>query len=214
MKASLKTLAAHLADTTPSSDEANRVLSYMGLRVSVGVVGFALPIVLFTSHFFFGSHHLPGSISAFYYTPMRNYFVGTLFALGVLLFSYRYAPRDNVLSGLASFLIVFVALCPTAPRNSPLSGWNAAHLITAALFFATLAFFSYFLFTRTNHPNPAEGSRISPGNRKRLRNKIYKGCGITIAMALVIAAVFAVLRSICCSGGSPSRSLRSRSRGW
>src|SRR2546421_1522204 len=100
MKASLKTLAAHLADTTPPSDEADRVLSYMGIRVSVGIVGFALPLVLFTSHFFFGSHHLPGSISAFYYTPMRNYFVGTLFALGVFLFSYRYAPRDNVLSGL------------------------------------------------------------------------------------------------------------------
>ena len=44
MKASLKTLAAHLADTTPPSDEANRVLSYMGLRVSVGVVGFDLTL--------------------------------------------------------------------------------------------------------------------------------------------------------------------------
>jgi hypothetical protein len=174
--------AAHVTDTTPAPNEADRVLSYLTLRVSVGVVGIALPIVLFVSHFFFGSHHLPGSISAFYYTPMRNYFVGTLAALGVFLFSYRYAKGDNNLSRLASGLIIFVALSPTAREGASRNGWNTAHLVTAALFFAILAYFSYFLFTLS------DGS-IQPKSRKALRNQIYRVCGITIAAALLAAAV-------------------------
>jgi hypothetical protein len=181
MKVNFRVRAAQRLDTTPAP-EVGRVLSYQELRLLIGVLAFALPIVLFISHFFFGSGQLPGSISGFYYTPMRNYFVGTLCALGVFLFSYRYAPRDNSLSTVAAVLVLLVALSPTASPGTNLNPGNVLHLTAAALFFATLAYFSYFLFTLS------DGSG-SLGNRKALRNTIYRACGIVIAAALVIAAV-------------------------
>jgi hypothetical protein len=45
-----------------------------------------------------------GSISAYYYSGMRNYFVGTMCALAVFFFSYKYAPRDNFLALQLAYL--------------------------------------------------------------------------------------------------------------
>jgi hypothetical protein len=176
-----KKLVDQVADTEPRQDDADKVLSYKSVRVSVGVVGFALPIVLLVSVIWV--EPMPGSISAFYYTPMRNYFVGTLFAMGIFLFSYRYAPRDNILSGVAALLVAFVALSPTAQSGQPHTAWNVAHLVAAGTFFAVLAGFSYFLFTRTEDGVPPE-----PGTHKARRNKIYRACGVITLLALVIGA--------------------------
>jgi hypothetical protein len=181
-----KKLVARVADTTPKESDADKVLSYKSVRISVGVVGIALPIVLLVSVAWVGP--MPGSISAFYYTPMRNYFVGTLFAMGIFLFSYRYAPRDNILSVLAAILVAFVALSPTAQSGEPHHIWNVLHLIAAGAFFAVLAGFSYFLFTRTE-----DGVPPAPGSPKARRNKIYKACGVTTLLALVVGA--ALLKS-------------------
>jgi hypothetical protein len=157
-------IAAQVSTTEPYERDADKVLSYKSVRISVGLVGLALPIVLLASCIWISP--MPVSISGFYYTPMRNYFVGSLFALGIFLFSYRYAPRDNVLSVLAALLIVSVGLCPTADEDQHHSIWNVLHLCAATAFLLLVAGFSYFLFTRT------EGSaKPVPGSRKALRNK-------------------------------------------
>ena len=174
------------AALTPPPDEADWVLTYLGVRIAVGVVGATLPVVLFVSHFFFGDGSMPDSISAFYYTPMRNYLVGSLCAQGVFLFCYRYAPRDNWLSTLAGVLVIVVALSPTAAAGAPTTVWNVAHGVAAGGFYLILAYFSYFLFTRSDEP-------VEPGSPKALRNTIYRVCGVVVALSMLVA--FALLRS-------------------
>jgi hypothetical protein len=87
----------------------------------VGIIGLALPIALLVGKPLVDGGDMLGSISAYYYTEMRNYFVGTLCALAVFLFSYRYAPRDNFLSTLASLFALGVVFFPTTPSDCALN---------------------------------------------------------------------------------------------
>ena len=68
--------------------------------------------------------------------------------------------------------------------GTPLSLWNKFHLGAASVFFATLAYFSFFLFSLSV---PVENRT----QRKTFRNIIYRGCGITIALALGVAGALA-----------------------
>jgi hypothetical protein len=52
------------------------VLSYLALRKAVGMVALALPFVLAIPWWFLRDHMLASSISSYYYTGMRNLFVG------------------------------------------------------------------------------------------------------------------------------------------
>jgi hypothetical protein len=60
------------------------------LRKGIGFLGLALPIVLILSKIWLDEGGIQGSISAYYYTTMRDYFGGTMCAMGILLASYRY----------------------------------------------------------------------------------------------------------------------------
>jgi hypothetical protein len=168
-------------DPDPYPDERMYVLSYMDLRKAVGIIAFALPIVLLIGKPLVDGAGMPGSISAYYYTGMRSYFVGSLCALAVFLFCYRYAPRDNYLSTFASIVALGVVFFPTTPSGEDTTWTGRIHLVCAISFFLTLAYFAYFIFTLP--PLPAE--QREP--RKRLRNKIYKICGLIIVVCLVLA---------------------------
>jgi hypothetical protein len=62
------------------------------LRLWVGVMGIALPLVIGIGHALqVGEAVLLDSISGAYYTEMRDIFVGSLCAIGVFLICYRYA---------------------------------------------------------------------------------------------------------------------------
>ena len=63
------------------------VRSYMFMRFSVGVLGVALPLLLvFVEPLLFDGQPFPrGSLSAYYYSGMRELFVGVLWAIGVFL---------------------------------------------------------------------------------------------------------------------------------
>jgi hypothetical protein len=170
-------------DTKPPSDDANYVLSYKGLRKGVGIIGILLPIVLLVGKPLVDGGGMLGSISAYYYTGMQNYFVGTLCALAVFFFSYRYAPRDNFLSTLVSLFALGVVFFPTTPGGADTTWTGRLHIASALLFFLMLAYFAYFIFTLP--PLPKEEREP----RKRLRNKIYRICGITIVVSLLLAPI-------------------------
>ncbi len=61
-----------------------------------------------------------GSISAYYYTPVRAVFVGTLTAMGVCLIAIkgRDRPREDLMLNLAGMCAPVVALCPTPLEDS------------------------------------------------------------------------------------------------
>jgi hypothetical protein len=57
-----------------------------------------------------------GSISAYYYTPARTVFVGSLCALGALLIAYKgHSPEEDVLLNFSGFMAFVVAMVPTVP---------------------------------------------------------------------------------------------------
>jgi hypothetical protein len=66
-----------------------RVRSYLTLRKAIGIVGFALPIVIMIGKMILQGPGIQHSVSGYYYTVMRDVLVGSLCAIGVFLWSYR-----------------------------------------------------------------------------------------------------------------------------
>src|SRR6266853_1706068 len=91
----------------PSDPDAPLVLSYLGLRKAVGIIGLTLPFVLAFGRILLQGFGLEGSISCYYYTDMGNVFVGSLCAIGVFLLSCRgYDQKDAIAGRLACLFAV------------------------------------------------------------------------------------------------------------
>jgi hypothetical protein len=161
------------------------VIQYLGLRKAIGVIGIALPFVLAGGRALFEGAGLLESISDYYYSSMRNVFVGSLCAVGVFLFSYRgYDWRDALAAKIAAGSIVGVAMCRTTPPGQPSDLLGDLHLFFAAVYFVTLVVFALVLFRKTDVPGA-----MTP--RKRSRNRVYAICGSIIVACLgLIVIVF------------------------
>jgi hypothetical protein len=165
------------------------VISYLDLRKAVGIIGFALPFVLAFGKMFSQGPGLEGSISYYYYTDMRNVFVGSLCAIGVFLMSTRgYDRRDEIAGILAFVFAIGVALFPTTPYVDATSREQCIgylHLSFAALLFLTLAYFCLALFTETAPDR-------TPTPRKLQRNIVYRVCGSTILACIGLSGAVAI----------------------
>jgi len=159
------------------------VLSYLGLRKAVGIIGLALPFVLAIGKLLTDGPGILNSISSYYYSGMRNVFVGSLCAIGMFLMSYKgYERKDDIAGDLACMFVIGTALFPPAPGLNPTSQERfigALHLVFAASFFITLTYFSLFLFRKTD-------LQKGPTRRKLQRNSVYAVCGYTMLCALVL----------------------------
>ena len=155
------------------------VISYLGLRKAVGIIGLLLPLVLALGKLVIDGPGLQTSISAYYYTHLRNVFVGSLCAIGVFLMSYRgYDRRDEIAGKLACVFAVTAALFPTTPEDTLRGNWTSPiHFTAASLLFLMLAYFSLCLFRRTDPTKP-------PTPQKLKRNKVYAVCGYLILAAI------------------------------
>lgn len=186
-------------------------LSYVGLRRWIGFIAIFLPVALVVGKVLIDGPGLQGSISAYYYTDMRNVLVGSLCAIGVFLLSYRYDKSDAVAAILAGIFAIGVALFPTAPSSGATATDETigiVHRTCAALLFLTLAYFSLFLFTRTSPEktrkphNPLDYlsllvvTRTIPGRplgpRKKRRNVIYRFCGYAIVVCILLMGIVAL----------------------
>lgn len=77
-----------------------------------------------------------GSISAYYYTPARTVFVGSLCALGASLIAYKgHSPEEDVLLGFSGLMAFVVAMVPTMPdpRCGPSAYAQSPEAIAAAV---------------------------------------------------------------------------------
>jgi len=167
------------------------VFSYLAHRATIGLLGMVLPFVVALGAWFLFQTGIQDSISDYYHTGMRDVFVGILFVIGFFLLSYKgFDRQDDVAGNLACVFAIGVALFPTTPNSVKLASGiqpgGIAHLIFAALFFVTLAYFSLFLFTKTD---PSK----KPTERKLQRNRVYKTCGYIMFACIVLAAVFDLL---------------------
>lgn len=178
------------APSVPRRDDGGILaVSYLGLRKGIGVIGVVLPFMLAIGKVVRGAPGLQNSISAYYYSGMRDVFVGSLVAIGVFLMSCRgYERKDHIAGLIAGGAAVAVALFPTADQD-PTPGAKligGLHLGFAALFFGMLAFTSLYLFTKTDPKKP-------PTRRKRQRNVVYKVCGYIIVAVLALSVLLALL---------------------
>jgi hypothetical protein len=162
------------------------VLSYLALRRAVGIIGLALPFVLAVGKVLLQGPGIQSSISSYHYTDMRTVFEGSLCAIGAFLLSTRgYNREDEIAGRLASAFVLGVALLPTTPDVCATSQdkiIGGIHLSFAALFYLTLAYFSVALFTKTGPEN-------RPTPQKLQRNKVYRVCGYTILMCLLLIGI-------------------------
>jgi hypothetical protein len=170
---------------SPVRGTSELVLSYLGLRRAIGVIGTALPFVLAAGGLILGLRFIEASMSSYYYTGMRDIFVGALCAIAVFMASYRgYDWKDALAGDVACVSAIGVALCPTTPaadatRRDQLVG--GLHYVFAAVFFLTLAVFCLWLFRKTD-------PGLAPTARKLQRNAIYTACG-SIILACLAAIV-------------------------
>jgi len=179
--------------------ERQYIISYMTLRKTVGWLGISLPFALLIGNsllswltdFEIGCNPIKSSISHYYYTRMGEIFGGTLCAVSLFLFCYKgYEKIDSRSSNIAGIFCLGVVLFPTSSTNAipcNLRGYVAdsltgtIHLSCASLFFITLAYMSYFLFTKT-------GGVMTP--QKIKRNFIYRTCAIVIIASIAILALY------------------------
>ena len=170
-----------------SKTENALIISYLTLRKLIGYLGVSLPLVLSLGAVIFFRTGLQSSVSSYYHTAMGDVLVGTLFAIGFFLLSYKgYLPIDDVVANVARVSAVGMALFPTTADN-PAEGAatfiGTIHFAFAALFLLSLVYFSLFLFTKTKDNLPADG-------RKRQRNMIYRVCGYIMSLCLLLIAIY------------------------
>lgn len=198
-------------DRPPAGQEASRyVRSYLIMRVFVGALGVALPfaLVLFDGLVFSGDPFPRDSLSAYYYSGVRELFVGTLSAIGVFLITYKVADRslDNTLSVLAGMAALVVALFPTGlpthvTQLTPLqdrlgeAAVEAIHFTAAFVFIVSLGVICFFFGLREGARTPRQGKR-SPAFWRRYHWSCAAAIGAAFLWIVVTESV-----------GSPSNSL-------
>lgn len=164
---------------------------YPTYRTAIGVLGVALPpaLLLWTT-----GQGVQNSLSAYYYTAGRDWFVGTLWVIGVFLIFYQYRPQqpelatspraairtgraDAYLGKCSGVAAVLVALLPTTPPEGltqpPIIG--AAHGAAAFVTFGSLSLFPLVLFSQSSK-----------------KASLYQACGWLMLSCLALIGAFAV----------------------
>jgi len=156
--------------------------SYLALRNAIGWIGILLPFVLMAGMvLIFNGKVIQKTISQYYYTGMRDVFVGSICAIALFLFFYKgYTKWENRVATLAGFFAIGIAWFPTT-LSGPLDLAGNIHLICASIFFLILALFSIFFFTR---------GAAHPTKRKQKRNIIYVACGVIMIISLAAIIIF------------------------
>jgi hypothetical protein len=166
-------------------DYKSGIESYILLRRSIGILGALLPFICMFGAIIFAGEKVQDSISQYYHTNMRDFFVGIMICVSVFLITYR---GHNILDTIVTVILGIAGLSLTTfpcrgdkdfigllNINSDTS--NLIHLISAVSFFSIFALMSIFIFTLTDK-NKIE-------KNKKIRNIIYIICGIIIIVILL-----------------------------
>lgn len=162
------------------------MINTVRLRAMLGWLGMLLPWIVLILSMAFG-YGFPQSISAtYFFDPCITPFMIILGSAGFLLISYRgYDKVDDIICTLAGISALAICLFPCFVGNKtyvgtfqiPVQISGNIHNISAAVFFGLLAFNSLFLFTKSS------GTMTK---KKKIRNVIFRACGIGMALSLVI----------------------------
>lgn len=175
------------------------VMSYLLMRLLIGVIAVLLPVVLILVNWAIG-HGFQPSLSGYYYTPMRNIFVGSLCAMGIFLVSYYgYDRSDRLITDGAGLCVILVSLFPTTPGYEPTSGQVVIgdfHLGFALVTFVLLSVMAFrFAKREPTPPGLSLWQRVkyafgftSQGDslRPRWATALYRVCGAVILICVAL----------------------------
>ena len=178
----------------PHRTREDYVLSFYRVRQALGVLGLAFPCLLLFGGLMHDAKIHP-SISDYYHTTLRDIFVGTLFAIGIFLVSYKGHQRqpgeplsDNLAATLAGIGAFGLAIFPNrfAPETLNIFQYyleakaSVLHFGSAILFLGAMAYFCLGKFART---------------ADRRRRLIYRWCGWAIIIFGLGATFASILRA-------------------
>jgi hypothetical protein len=161
------------------------IISYFSLRQLIGWLGMLLPPICILGGYFFSKIPIQRSISFYYHTNMRDFFVGLMVCVALFLTTYKgYERRDKIITTTIGIAGLGIALFPclrssTDTRSVGIfqlrpSISDKIHISCALIFFILLAINSIFLFTL---------------GKDDWKNKIYKLCGYTILASIITLAI-------------------------
>jgi len=165
-------------------------------RRALGILGMLLPIVdigfgYFWCKYLMGldiNQSLFESISSTHYSYSYLFFEGIVLAVSVFLICYRgYDVKDFWLTTITGVFGILLTLFPTATGG--FDGYNFiglppsitqwVHYTTSILFFVGLAIMELWQFTKTGNKEPTRN--------KKIRNTIYRICGIGMLVSILVA---------------------------
>lgn len=177
-------------------DHMHCLASYRTLRRVIGWAGLLMPVIVRCGAWLTDGVPATDSLSAYYYTSMRDVFVSTTVLTGVLLMCYRTGQlQDTIVASLAGIAAIGLALCPMNPafatellahypqlgtgRHAPAYRALDYHLLFA-IDFAALSF--YLVAFRFGHDGPQE----------QRRKRAYQACGglMLLSYATMLALAF------------------------
>ncbi|MFC5261638.1 hypothetical protein ACFPJ1_05890 [Kribbella qitaiheensis] len=191
----------------PTPEEKDKIAylrSYLLMRAVIGFIGIILPVVLLLGDIFvLKGDVLPrGSLSAYYHSGMRDFFVGSLCVTGLFLITYRVFERitDNLLSVIAGIAALGVAMFPTGrpagngilmtPLQEKLGEQTVAgiHFACAAIFIVSLAITSYSFGVREGNRPRIRNGQPAKGSPEFWR-RFHWSCAAIIVLALIFIVV-------------------------
>jgi len=109
------------------------VRSILWMRIGVGLAGVLLPFALWLvdKYWFHGNPHPRDSMSAYYWSGMREVFVTVIFGTGAFLVGYKIAEvsLDNTASIFAGLGALCLAWFPTKPGcDTPITASTCTHV--------------------------------------------------------------------------------------
>ncbi len=163
---------------------ARHTYSYIHLRKAVGWIGISLPFILAAgSYFIFEKQGIEQTISHYYHTGMRDFFVGGLCAIALFMLYYSgYNKWDNIIGNIAGVAAIGVAFFGTT-EHGPADWIGKVHYICAGILFSMLAIFSLWLFRKGE-------KGVEPTPQKKQRNLVYLICGIIIIVCMISIPVY------------------------
>jgi len=181
------------------------IFTYRRIRRAIGYLGISLPIFLVGLSFIaFFKTPLQPSISNYYYTNLREFFTGTLAAVGLFLIRYKgygnasIFKNDNLLTNIAGIMAIGVALFPMNPDDFASKiytlvpypekwlGW--LHYTFAALLFLIMALLAINVFTIGQENGNRDQKSILN------ENNIYRFCGYSIIAFVILVPISETLK--------------------
>lgn len=181
----------------PGELQTHMLGTYHSVRLGVGILGIGLVLSIWLFGPRLDDAVLRGSLSAYYYSDMRNVFVGLLVAIGALLYLYKgFSTAENLTLNLAGLLAVGVAWFPTAPEGTPRDTVAWIHAGCAIAFFVCIGYVSVFRADDTL-------SLIPNADVAKRYRAAYKALGI----GMIASPLLALITSTVLDPGGNNRSI-------